>query len=154
MSRASEARFWQTIGVVLGVLGGLLMAYTFGRYGPASINHTALEYGMASSFTMMAGAAAFVAGRALHVEEVGLTARESALWIILAAVCFFGGTITVIFAKLAYNTLILDRLATGLAGAFAMMFGTLCLVGQRVMSHMHDALVAHKSEKAKGATPS
>jgi nitric oxide reductase large subunit len=86
MTRSAEARLWQALGVVVGVVGALLLAYTFGRYGLASLDHRALEYGMASSFLMMAGAAAFLAGRALHVEETHLTRKESWLWILLAAV--------------------------------------------------------------------
>jgi hypothetical protein len=45
--------------------------------------------------------------------------------------------------------MILDRLATGLAGAVFMMIGVLCLVGQRVMSRMHDAWVLSKEEREK-----
>jgi len=149
MSRSSEARLWQAVGVVVGVLGGLLLAYTYGRYGLASIDHTALECGMASSFMMMAGAAAFLAGRALHVEETHLTPRESSLWNVLSAVCLVGGAATVIFAKVQHSASMLDRLATGLAGAVFMMIGVLCLVGQRVMSHMHDAWVLSQGERAR-----
>lgn len=54
----------------------------------------------------------------------------------------------VFFASRQDHALLLDRLAMGLAGAFSMMFGVICLMGERVMSHMHDALV---TEKAKGA---
>jgi hypothetical protein len=153
MNRSSEARLWQWIGAAVGLVGALLMAYTLGRYGLASIDPTALEYGMASSFIMLAGAAAFLAGRALHVKEVGLTWRESMLWNLLSAVCIIGGTAVVIFAKLQHYALILDRFATGMAGAFAVMFGVLCLVGQRVMSRMHEALVVYSDdEKGKRAT--
>jgi hypothetical protein len=130
-----------------------LLAYTFGRYGLASIDHTALEYGMAASFLVMAGVAAFLAGRALHVEETVLTPRESALWNLLSAVCIIGGAAVVVFAKLQHSALILDRLATGMGGAYAIMIGVLCLVGQRVMSHMHDVLVVQKGEKPKAAAP-
>jgi hypothetical protein len=96
---------------------------------------------------MLAGAAAFVAGRALHVEEMGLTWRESSLWNLLSALCLIGGTATVIFAKAQHQMLILDRLATGIAGAFGMMLGVLSLVGQRIMSHMHNALVVNRPEE-------
>jgi hypothetical protein len=149
MTRSSEARLWQAVGVFVGVLGALLLAYTFGRYGLASIDHTALEYGMASSFMIMAGAAAFLAGRALHVEETHLTPRESSLWNLLSAVCLIGGAAIVIFAKVQHSAMILDRLATGLAGAVFMMIGVLCLVGQRVMSRMHDEWVLSKEEREK-----
>lgn len=116
-----------------------------------------MNYGLAASFVMLAGAAAFLAGRALHVEETALTPLEARLWNVLAGVCLFGGCVTVVFAKL-HPTFVLDRIATGLAGAFAMMFGVLALLGERVMSHMHDALVvsrpsdeAETKSKAAGA---
>jgi hypothetical protein len=149
MTRSSEARLWQAVGLAVGVLGGLLLAYTYGRYGFASLDHTALECGMASSFMIMAGAAAFLAGRALHVEETHLTPRESLLWNLLSAVCLIGGAAIVIFAKVQHSAWMLDRLAIGLAGADFMMIGVLCLVGQRVMSRMHDAWVLSKEEREK-----
>ncbi len=152
MTRSSEARFWQGVGAGIGVLGGFLFAYTLGRYGLASIDHRALQYGIASSFIMLAGAAAFLAGRTLHVGETGLTASEASLWMLLAGVCIIGGAATVVFAKVQHQALILDRLATRRAGAFSMMFGVMCLLGQRIMSHMQDALLGRKDEKAKGAT--
>ena len=149
MSRSSEARLWQALGVFVGVMGGLLLAYTYGRYGLASLDHSALKYGIASSFIMMAGAAAFLAGRALHVEATHLTPRESALWNALSAVCLIGGAAIVIFTKVQHRAPIVDRLAMGVAGAFFLMIGVLCLVGQRVMSHMHDAWVLSKEEREK-----
>ncbi len=149
MSRPWEARLWQALGVFVGVLGGLLLAYTFGRYGLASLDHAALEYGIASSFIMMAGTAAFLAGRALHVEETHLTRKESWLWNLLAAVCLIGGAAIVIFARGQHGASIVDRLAMGIAGSFFMMIGVLCLVGQRVMSHMHDAWVLSAEERAR-----
>ena len=150
MTRSFEARFWQAVGVVVGVSGGLLLAYTFGRYGFASLEPRALEYGMAASFAMLAGAAAFLAGRALHVEEAALTGSESVLWRLLAYVCLIGGSFLVLNAKLQSKDLLLDRITMGLAGAFAMMLGVICLVGQRVMAHMHGVLVAQKPEDAAG----
>lgn len=149
MTRSAEARLWQALGVCVGVLGALLLAYTFGRYGLASLDHTALEYGIASSFIMMAGTAAFLAGRALHVEETHLTRKESRLWNLLSAVCLVGGATVVIFARGQHSASIVDRLAMGIAGSFFMMIGVLCLVGQRVMSHMHDAWVLSKEERER-----
>jgi drug/metabolite transporter (DMT)-like permease len=149
MTRSAEARLWQALGLAVGVVGGLLLAYTFGRYGLASLDHAALEYGIASSFMMMGGAAAFLAGRALHVEETHLTRKESWLWILLAAVCLIGGAAVVIFTKVQHSSSIVDQLAMGIAGAFFMMIGALCLVGQRVMSRMHDAWVLSKEEREK-----
>jgi len=149
MTRSAEARLWQALGVFVGGLGALLLAYTFGRYGLASLDHAALEYGIASSFIMMAGTAAFLAGRALHVEETHLTRKESRLWNLLSAVCLVGGAAIVIFAKVQHSASIVDRLAMGIAGSFFLMIGVLCLVGQRVMSRMHDAWVLSKEEREK-----
>lgn len=141
MSRSSEARFWQAVGATVGVVGALLMAYDFAEYGFASIVPRALMLGLSGSFLMLAGEAAFLSGRALHVEETVLTGTESKLWIALGLVCIFGGAITVGLAWVE-RSLILDRLATGLAGSFSILFGVIAVVGQRVMSHMHDALAA------------
>ena len=149
MTRSAEARLWQALGVFVGVLGGLLLAYTYGRYGLASLDHKALEYGIASSFIMMAGAAAFLAGRALHVEETHLTRKESWLWNLLAAVCLIGGAAVVVLTKVQHGASVVDQLTMGIAGGFFMVIGVLCLVGQRVMSHMHDAWVLSKEEREK-----
>jgi len=144
MNRGAEARFWQIVGVIAGVGGGLLLAYTFAVFGLASIDYRALQYGMAASFLMLAGTAAFLAGRALHVEETRLTPVEARLWNVLAAVCLIGGAVTVGFAKFQRQALALDRITIGLAGAFAMMFGVLALMGERIMAHMHDVLVVNR----------
>jgi len=149
MKRSTEARLWQAVGLIVGVAGGLLLAYTFGKYGLASLAFKALQYGMASSFLMMAGAAAFLAGRALHVEETHLTKKESLLWNVLSAICLIGGAAIVIYTKLHHNAAFVDRLAMGVGGAFFTMVGVLCLVGQRVMSRVHDAWILTADERAK-----
>ena len=140
MTRTAEARFWQAVGALIGITGGSLLGYAFGKYGPASIEPRALMLGIAGSFLILTGGASYISGRALHVEETALTSLEATLWKTLAAVCLVAGGIVVVAAWRQNNTLLLDRLAMGLAGAFSMMFGVLCLMGERVMSHMHDAL--------------
>jgi len=149
MRRAKEARLCQCIGLPVGVLGGLLLAYTYGRYGMASLNHTSLEYEIASSFIIMAGAAVVLAGRVLHVEHTHLTKKESMLWQVLAIVCMVGGGIIVVFAKFAPFNNIIDKLATGVAGASFLLIGVMCLMGQRIMSHMHDAWVLSAEDREK-----
>ncbi len=152
MTRASEARFWQGIGAAVGIAGGFLLAYTYGRFGLAFVGRQALAFATAGSFIVLAGAAAFLAGRALHVEDAALTPRESRLWFLLAYVCLFGGAFLVVLASIHPLESMMDRLSTGLAGAFAMMMGVLCLVGQRVMAHMHDVLVQKSEEKSRSAS--
>ena len=149
MRRAKEARLWQFAGLPIGIFGGLLLAYTYGRYGLASLNHTALEYEIAASFIIMAGTAVFLAGRVLHVEHTHLSKKESMLWQVLATVCIIGGGIIVVFAKLAPFNNIIDKLATGVAGASFLMIGMMCLMGQRVMSRMHEAWVLTAEEREK-----
>ena len=147
MTRTAEARFWQGMGAAIGIAGGFVMAYNMGRYGLASIEPVALLYGMAASFLMLAGGACYVAGRALHVEETALTSREASLWKTLSTVCLVAGGLVVISAWRQNGDLLRDRMAMGMAGAFSMMFGVICLVGVRVMSRMHDALVLPRSEE-------
>lgn len=148
MTRTAEARFWQAIGALTALVGGILLAYVFEKYGLASIEPRALAMGLAASFILMAAAASYVAGRALHVAETRLTSLEGFLWKVLAAVGIIAGAVVVVAAWRQQLAMELDRLTMALAGAFSMMFGVICLVGQRVMSRMHDALVA---DKAKGA---
>jgi hypothetical protein len=151
MNRTTEAWFWQIVGAVVGVAGGGLMAYVFAAFGFASLEARALQFGLAGSFLLVTGGAAFIAGRALHVEETRLTRLEAVLWTALAAVCVIGGAVVVAVAKFQRSAMPEDRLTMGLAGAFTMMFGVLCLVGERVMAHMHDALVVQPEEKARAA---
>jgi peptidoglycan/LPS O-acetylase OafA/YrhL len=151
MTRTAEARFWQGLGAFIGIAGGSVLGYAFAKYGPASIEPRALYMGVAGSFTILAGGACYIAGRALHVEETALTATEAFLWKALALVCLAAGATVVVFAWRQHDVLVLDRLAMGLAGAFSMMFGVLCLVGERVMSHMHDVLVGEKAKRASAS---
>ncbi|HEY4933640.1 MAG TPA: hypothetical protein VII23_18905 [Terriglobales bacterium] len=144
MTRSAEATFWQAVGAVIGIAGGSDLGYALGKYGLASIEPKALMLGIAGSFLLLTGGACYIAGRALHVEESVLGSREATLWKLLATVCLVAGGVVVVVAWRQSNTLMLDRLTMGLAGAFSMMFGVLCLVGERVMSRMHDALVANK----------
>lgn len=151
MTRTKEATFWQAAGGLIGVLGGFLLAYDYGRYGMASVDPKALMDGTTAAFLILAGGACYITGRTLHVGETHLTPREASLWKTLSTVCMVAGAVVVIVAWRQGGHFILDRLAMGLGGAFSMMFGVICLVGQRLMSHMHDALVAEKGEKANAA---
>ncbi len=151
MNRTTEARFWQLVGAVVGVGGAGVMAYVFAAFGFASLELRALEWGMMGSFLMLAGGAGFIAGRALHVKETRLTPLEAGLWMTLAAVCMLGGAVTVGLAKFLRSAVLEDRLTLGLAGAFTIVFGVLCLVGERMMARLHDVLVAQPEEKAKAA---
>jgi hypothetical protein len=129
-----------------------VLAYVSNGYGLAPIEPRALVYVMAASFMIVAGAAAFLAGRALRVEETRLSPVEATLWKALAAVCILGGILVIAFARAQQETFLLDRMATAMAGAFSVLLGVLCLVGERVMAHMHDALAVNKpAEKASAA---
>ena len=149
MSRSSEARFWQGIGSLLALAGGLLLAFDFERFGLASVEPKALAMGAAASFILLAAGACYIGGRAMHVGETALTPLEAGLWKALAGVCLVAGTAVVVLAWRQHG-LLLDRVTMGLAGSFSIMFGVLCLVGERVMRHMHDALAGEKA-KAAGA---
>jgi hypothetical protein len=153
MKRTTEARFWQVAGAVVGIGGGAVLAYVSNGYGLAPIEPRALVYVMAAAFMIVAGGAAFLAGRALRVEETRLSPVEATLWKALAAVCILGGVVVIAFAKTQQGAFLLDRMATAMAGAFSVLFGVLCLVGERVMAHMHDVLVVQRQpeEKAQAA---
>ena len=151
MSRTSEARFWQAVGALITFTGVCVLVWAFSKYGVASIEPRALMQGLASSFTMLAGMIMFLSGRALHVEESSLTRFEAKLWTSLAIASLISGAIVVGYTFTLHRILIMDRLAMGAAGSFAMMLGVVCLLGERVMSHMHDAILPKEQSRAAGA---
>jgi len=152
MSRTSEARFWQAVGALVTFVGVCVIVWAFSKYGVASIEPRALMQGLAASFAMLAGMVMFLSGRALHIEESAFSAFESKLWISLAIAALISGAVVVGYTFTLHAILILDRLAMGAAGSFAMMLGVVCLVGQRVMSHMHDSAVPQGQSKTAAAS--
>lgn len=146
MTRSAEARFWQVAGLLIGMAGGVMLIYATVKFGLASINPTALSLGLTASFLILSGAACFISGRALHVEETVLTRGEAWLWGVLAIICCLSGAVVVGFTFTQHQLLVMDRLAMGLAGAFAVMMGVICLLGQRVMSRMHDLIATQRPQ--------
>ena len=137
MTIRSEGLFWQAVGA-MGVFGGaFLLVHTITRYGLTSVEPHAILLGLASSFLMMAGALGYLTGRGLNAQQSGMKRLESILWRVFAGVAIFGGIATVVGTKLNLHILLLDRLVMGFAGAFAIMLGLICLLGQRLMAHMH-----------------
>lgn len=152
MTRSAEATFWQAVGLLLAMAGITLLGYATFEFGLASINPAALRIGLAASFLILGGAACFVSGRALHVQETKLTAGEARLWSALAVICCVSGAAVVVFTFTQHTLLVMDRLAMGLAGGFAVMMGVICLLGQRVMSHMETMVeIQEREEKAHAA---
>ncbi len=151
MTLNTEARFWQAVGGPAALGGGFLLVHAVSRYGPTSVEPAAIQYGLAGSFIVLAGVLGFLTGRGLHAEREGMSKLESVLWLILAAVGIVLGALTILMAKLDLivlrgpsgvsfsrhaGMLLLDRLVIGFGGAFAIMLGVICLLGQRLMSHM------------------
>jgi len=151
MSRTSEARFWQAVGALITFAGVCVLVWAFSKYGVASIEPRALLQGLAASFTMLAGMVMFLSGRALHVEEASLSRFEAKLWTSLAIASLISGALVVCYTFTLHSILMMDRLAMGAAGSFAMMLGVVCLLGERVMSHMHDVVSTQAEAKAAAA---
>ncbi len=142
MRRTAEARAWQTVGIIVGIAGFGLLAYEFAAKGFAAVDWRSLRDGIAASFLILAGTACVLAGRSMYVEETKLTSTESTLWKTLAFVSMVGGVALIGWTWSQHHLFAIDRLIMGLAGGFGLMFGTLCLLGQRVMAHMHDLVNA------------
>ncbi len=151
MTLNTEARVWQAVGALSALGGGFLLVHAVSRYGPTSIEPAAIEYGLAGSFMVLAGALGFFTGRGLHAQDSGMSKLESVLWLILAVVGIVLGTLAVLMAKLDLivlrgstgisfsrnaGMLLLDRIVIGFGGAFAIMLGIVGLLGQRLMSNM------------------
>lgn len=153
MTRSSEARLWQVVGLIFGMAGVAALGYLMFKFGLASINTTALHLGVATAFVILAATACFVAGRALQVEETALTPGESVLWAalgIVAVICG-GSAVAVSFRDQALFSA--DRFTMQLAGAFAVMAGVICLLGHRLMVHMRGMYTGEEPiEKSKSAS--
>ncbi len=151
MTRTAEAVAWQLLGVIIAVLGVVIVGYVGVKSGLELIQLRPFFMGLAGCFLALTGGACFIAGRVLRCAEAQLTFGESMVWGILAALSLLAGAVVLVLAWRMGNEIVLDRLATGLSGAFAMMFGVLCLLGQRVMSHMHDGMSGEEERRARGA---
>ncbi len=151
MTLNQEARFWQTAGAFSALGGGFLLVHVVSRYGVTSIEPEAIQDALAGSFMVLAGALGFLTGRGLHAQDEGMTRLESVLLRLLAAVAIVLGALSILMAKMDLivlrgtggisfsrhaGMLLLDRLVIGFGGAFAIMLGVICLLGQRLMSYM------------------
>ncbi len=155
MTRPAEARLWQVLGGVKAGIAIVAMTYAYATYGLAPLERPALRLLIVGSFLFVAAFAELIAGRALHVKETQLTPREARLWLNLGIICTGGGTAIVVASWTQTSGIWLDHLAMGLAGGFSLLLGVLCLVGQRVMRHMHDMVAVREplSNVSAGIAP-
>jgi len=139
MSAIKEGQLLQAAGLASILGGSAFLARVTSVYGVITVDHSSLSLGLAASFMMLAGGAAFVFGRVLVATAAGAGSRERLLWKLLAAAGIGAGVVTVYLAhrqSLAHPLPSLDQLAVGLAGSFVLMAGILALLAQRVMRHL------------------
>ncbi|MGH9556106.1 MAG: hypothetical protein ACRD2Y_09830 [Terriglobales bacterium] len=118
--------------------GGFLVRVAL-AYGVASVDLSSLSLGLAASFMMLAGAAAFISGRVMVTVAGGARSSELALWKLLAVVSILAGIGTVFLGyrqSVAHPLPSLDEVAFGLAGSFVLMVGIMALLAQRLMRQM------------------
>ncbi len=133
-----EARLWQTIGIVAWAAGAGMLAVLMKENGLIRVTDTTtLSTGLAASFMMLAGIAGTVFGRVMNALHAGYDASEARLWHTFASVCCSCGAFAVLYIAVGHwnKPLSLTTLTVGLAGAFLVMAGVICLLGNRVMSH-------------------
>ncbi|HXE90068.1 MAG TPA: hypothetical protein VNK82_03795 [Terriglobales bacterium] len=138
MDTAKEGRIWQAAGAAAVVGGAAFLVRVVLLYGMAYADPSALSLGLAASFIILAGVAAFIGGRILAAMAGGIGSRELSLWGVLALAGLISGTATVLFSyreSLRGTIPTLDDLALGLAGSFAVMVGVMVMLGQRIMKH-------------------
>ncbi len=139
MNATKEGQLWQAMGLAAILGGGAFLARVASIYGIITVDYSSLSLGLAASFIMLAGGAAFVGGRVLVATASGAGRSELTLWRLLAAVGIGAGTVTVYLAhrqSLAHPLPSMDQLALGLAGSFVLMAGILALLGQRILRHL------------------
>jgi len=156
MQLEQEGRIWQTIGIISWAAGSGMLALLFKQNGVIRVvDLGVLSAGLTASFLMLAGIAGTVFGRAILAVFHGYQAREARLWRLFALVCCACGTMAVLFT--AHQTsvdksLSLTRVTVGLAGAFLIMAGIICLLGNRVMARATQQFVASHAESPKAAS--
>ena len=139
MSAIKEGQLWQAAGLASILGGSAFLLRVMLVYGVTTVDHSSLSLGLAASFMMLAGGAAFVSGRVLVATAAGAGSCERKLWKLLAAVGIGAGAVTVYLThrqSLVHPLPSLDQLALGLAGSFVLVAGLLALLGQRVMRHL------------------
>lgn len=131
-----EARIWQTIGIIAWAAGAGMLLVLVKENGVVRVTDTAiLSTGIAASFMMLAGIAGTVFGRVMNSLCFGYKPVEARLWHLFSSVCCACGAYAVVYIAISHwNTaLSLTSLTVGLAGAFLIMAGVICLLGHRVM---------------------
>ena len=139
MNAGKEGQLWQAIGLASLLGGGAFLVKVMLIYGITSADLSSLSLGLAASFMMLAGAAAFLSGRVLVAVASGGRSSELALWKLLALVAVVAGIVTIYLGyrqSLSHPLPSLDEVAFGLAGSFVMMVGIMALLAQRVMRQL------------------
>lgn len=139
MNAAKEGGLWQAVGLASCVGGGVFLARVISVYGVATVDASSLSLGLAASFMMLAGAAAFLAGRVMMAISIGARRLELFTWKVVAGVAMLAGVgkLYLVYRASLMNPLpVLDHVALGLAGSFVLMVGILALLAQRLMRQM------------------
>lgn len=138
MQLEQEARTWQTIGIISWAAGAGMLLVLMKQNGVVRVaDTTTLSTGIAASFMMLAGIAGTVFGRVMHALVNGYDASEARLWHLFSSVCCSCGAFAVLYIAIGHwnSAPSLTALTVGLAGAFLIMAGVICLLGNRVMQH-------------------
>lgn len=139
MKAAREAELWQSVGLAACLGGTAFLAKVISAYGVARVDASSLSLGLAASFMMLAGAAAFLAGRVMAAISIGARKLELFTWKVVAAIAILGGSTKVYIAyraSLANPLAVFDHLANALAASFVLIVGIMALLAQRLMRQM------------------
>jgi hypothetical protein len=139
MTANKEGRLWQAVGAACCLGGAAFLVRIFKVYGMGVVDASSLSLGLAASFIMLAGIAAFLAGRVMVAIAAGAKKLELFTWKVAGLVAIVAGTAKVYLVyrvSLANPMPILDYVAVGLAGSFVLMSGMLALLAQRLMRQM------------------
>ncbi len=139
MNATKEGRLWQAIGLASCLGGAAFLARVIAIYGAAKVDASSLSLGLAASFMMLAGAAAFLAGRVMVALAIGARRLELFTWKVVAGVAMVAGAAKIYLvyrASLANPLAVLDQIAVGAEGSFVIMVGILALLAQRLLRQM------------------
>ena len=139
MKATNEGGLWQAVGLASCLGGAAFLARVIAIYGVATVDASSLSLGLAASFMMLAGAAAFLAGRVMVAIAIGARSLELFTWKVVAGVAMVAGAAKLYLvhqASLTNPFAVLDHMAVGLEGSFVIMTGILALLAQRLMRQL------------------
>ena len=134
----TETRLWQTLGGGVFAGGVAAVVVPMVSIGVRPETNLLLSIDLAGAFTMLAGAAAFVAARVMASVD-RYSGSESRMWRTLGILGILAGAalVGVTGFRVGYGMPTANQIWLGIIGSSALLVGIDLVLGHRVMEHAH-----------------